>query len=602
MTLGRETLSPVSYLNGRFGTSMAPDPAVQMSAVELATRQVTLRDASLTVSGFEHGARTVDSHLWTDGRQALAFCGDIYNLPELEQMAIKVAPRSRLESPAHLIAVLLEAVPDRFLAKANGKFVVARVWPGGLELIRDRIGEEQLYHARTPDGGLVFGSSIRPLTASLVAELYVPESVKVFETPVGTETMFRGISKLEPGTRLRISREGREQVDRYWRITTQEPSKLSDEELVEEFRSVLFEALERRLPAGGESSAFLSGGQDSSWVTCALNAMGHRPRRVYTTAFRELDSVYNEAPHARRVAEHVGTEHVVLEPDADDFVQHYPTTMAIFDEVKANAAHFTEYWIARAAAARGDRVLFSGYGADEALGGEVRYLAMYLDREREAATALVKESPLLKNYAPLFDLLGKYPNSTPEWEKYYGLMRRGTPCRSESQYQDLVRREFAEAGSLVDHMGLADIAISGPPLLDSVKVDKYWGIDKVCPFLDPAVVQLAFSLPEHMKISGLTTKAILRLASRGLVPDEITHRTDKVGFAFPHNEHRYAGFVHSMASAWSRRSGLTVAADPARGRYDRTSLMAASLELIFRSHEAPAQALAHSGGDGDAGE
>lgn len=587
MSLRRDTLVPVSYLSGRFGTANGPDTGLQLSAVGLRTCEVSLAAAGLSISGSESQARSVDSHLWTDGRQALAFCGDLYNLTELERLATSVAPRVRLTNVAHLLAVLLNVCPERFLAQANGKFVIARTGPFGLELIRDRIGEEQLYHARTPDGGVVFSSSIRTLITLLPrAEFYVPDSVRAFETPVGTETMFRGIAKLEAGTRLTVRPDGREAAERYWQITPRGYDGRTDTELAEELRELLREAVQQRLPATGEVSAFLSGGQDSSWISCALTDLGHRPRRVYTTAFRELDSVYNEVPHARRVADHIGTEHVVLEPDSADFVKHFPTTMAIFDEVKANAAHFTEYWIAREAAARGDRILFSGYGADEALGGEVRYLVMYLDRQRETSAPLFDQHPMLVNYAPLFNKLGQHTVTTPEWQKYYGLVRRGTPDGDEAPYRQMVRREFERSDRLIDQMGLADIAISGPPLLDTAKVDKYWGVDKVCPFLDPRVVDFAFSLPEHLKISGFTTKVLLRTVSRGLVPDEITHRTDKVGFAFPHNEPRYASFIKELADAWGGRTGSLVQPDPVRGRYDRTALMAASQELIHRSYDA----------------
>ena len=484
--------------------------------------------------------------------------------------------------------MLLEFCPARFLAKANGKFAIARTGPWGLQLIRDRIGEEQIYYAQMADGGFVFSSSIRSLVAILPgAEFYTPQSVRVFETPVGAETMFRGIAKLESGTELTLRPDGCWSTRRYWEISPREWDGRTDAEITEEFRELLKVAVCERLPVGGDASAFLSGGQDSSWVSCALTSLGHRPRRVYTTAFRELDSVYNESPHARRVANHIGAEHVVLEPGAADFVEHFPAAMAIFDEVKANAAHFSEYWIARQAAAQGDRVLFSGYGSDEALGGEVRYLVMYLDRNRGSSAPLFDHHPMLVNYSPLFKKLGEQEMTAPEWQKYYGLMKRGTPDGEEVSYQEMVRHEFGRSGRLVDQMGLADIAISGPPLLDTTKVDKYWGIDKVCPFLDPRVVDFAFSLPEHLKISQFTTKVLLRNISRGLVPDEITDRSDKVGFAFPHNEPSYAAYIGTLADSWAHRAGVQVAADPVRGRYDRTVLMAASHELICRSYEAP---------------
>jgi len=585
--LQREKITPISYLSGRFRTGLTPDAQRQMSAVSLQARQVSLPDSCMSVQGHEHAGQSLEGHVWSDGEQAIAFCGDFYNLGQLESLARElVGSRLRFSNVAHLLAVLLQNCPDRFLALANGKFAIARTGPWGLELVRDRIGEEQVYYATTPDGGLVFASSVRPLVAALPsAEFYLPDSVRVFETPVGDQTMFRGIRKLEPGSHLRLDERGRLSCRRYWQIQGQPPARADERELASQMRAILEASIRDRLPADVEVSAFLSGGQDSSWVSCTLAELGRRPVRAYTTAFKELDSVYNESRYAQRVAAHVGTQHIVLEPTSRDFCEHFPVTMAIFDEVKANAAHFTEYWIAKAAAEHGDRVLFSGYGADEALGGEVRYLVMYLDRRRaEFPPAAIDKHPMLANYGPLFGILRGCPQEAPEWEKYYALMRRGAPRGSEEPYQELVRDTFLGANQLVDQMGLADIAISGQPLLDSAKVNKYWGVDKVCPFLDPRVIEFAFSLPEDLKIFGLTTKTLLRAISRGRVPDEITDRTDKVGFAFPHNDPRYATFIDDLAGALSSRTGRHVATDASRGRYDRTALMAASEELIYRSY------------------
>ncbi|MFI5775171.1 asparagine synthetase B family protein [Streptomyces sp. NPDC051658] len=588
MRIDRGFLAPITYISGAVNAPNHVPSAEPLSAVPLAVREVSLPGAGLKVFGVEHSGQSLDQHIWSDGTEALAFSGDIYNLELIYDLAVSVVGRRyKFSSVAHLISIVLKHCRERFESLVNGKFVIAFIGAWGCELIRDKMGEEQIYYANVPGGGLAFASSIRSLVSAVPkADFYVPDSIRVFETPVGAETMFRGVHKLEAGTSLSQRNDGNITTRRYWEIRPNDPPRRSRADLAEELKGLLFDSLRIRLPRNCRPSTFLSGGQDSSWINCALQSMGSTPSRAYTTAFQELDAAYNEIPHAKRIADHVGTEHIVLEPDAQDFEDHYPVTMAIFDEVKANHAHFTEYWIARAAAARNDRVLFSGYGADEALGGEVRYLTMYLDRNRSKARELFQSHPTVRNYDLIFNKIAAVPEDTPEADKYYEMMRRGRPEESdEDVYRQLVHNAFSRANRLVDQAGLADIAISGPPLLDAAKVDKFWGVDKVCPFLDFRVTDFAFTLPEESKIDGMTTKSILRDASRGLVPDEITDRIDKVGFAFPFSDKRYSVYISGLADALVNRTGRVISADSSRGRFDRTAMVAASEELVRRSYD-----------------
>jgi 8-oxo-dGTP pyrophosphatase MutT (NUDIX family) len=117
-------------------------------------------------------------------------------------------------------------------------------------------------------------------------------------------------------------------------------------------------------------------------------------------------------------------------------------------------------------------------------------------------------------------------------------------------------------------------------LLDSAQLLKYWGIEKICPFLDRDVHELAIALADELKIQGLTTKWILRPATGGLVPDAITARTDKVGFAFPHFAPTFASSAKVWADELQRRTGHAIQNDPSRGRYDRSDIVAASEHLV----------------------
>ncbi|WP_189155094.1 asparagine synthetase B family protein [Lentzea pudingi] len=556
------------------------------SGVPLVRTSASAASWTLSVDGVGGRAEDLAQHLWHHPDGAFGYAGIIYNWPELtRRLRAVVDARTEITSCAHAIALLLRHDPQWTLANVNGKFAAVDVTAHTITCWRDKIGEEQLYHGGGPRR-FVAASTVLSVAESLgTARIVVPDSFRVFETPVGAETMLEGVSKLPPGSVLtRDAAEGRVTTRTYWQVEPGETTE-SDEDVVAGFRDLLFDAITLRMD-GGANSCFLSGGQDSSFVAGALARLGSPPRFAFTTAFAELDHVYNEAPYAALAAKHSGAEHVVLEPNASDFATHYPKTIEVLGEVKANAAHFIEYWIARAAAERGITRLFSGYGADESLGGEVRYLVGYLDRDRATAMRLAQEHPLLRDYRPLFEKIATVPQDADEALKYFTLMKRGDASGGDGPHLALVRSLFAAAGDrLVDQMGIVDTAISGQPLLDTARVDKYWGVDKICPFLDHRVITAAYALPERLKIRDLTTKVALRLASAGIVPDEITHRPTKVGFAFPHNHGPYQRFLSDLADRFAVRTGRPVRVDPSRGRYDRTLLMAASEEILRRRVE-----------------
>jgi len=557
------------------------------SAVPLRCSRTAGTSWTLSVHGADHPTGDVGQHLWRDAGSAFGYAGMIYNWPDLlRRLRSVVGDRIEVTSCAHAFALLLRHDRRWTLTNTNGKFAAVDVGEHGVTCWRDKLGEEQLYHGRTGGTFVVASTPTAVGRSSGVLDVVVPDSFRVFETPIGTETMLAGVSKLPPASELRWNTHN-VAAHTYWSIEPGEGDG-RDPDVIAGFRALLLDAITIRLGAARDDSCFLSGGQDSSFVAGAMSHLGTPPIYAFTTAFANLDPVYNETPYAALAAEHAGARHVVLEPTAADFAAHYPTTVEILGEVKANAAHFTEYWIARDAARRGVTRLFSGYGADEALGGEVRYLVGYLDRDRAEATRLAAEHPMLRDYQPLFDKIATVPQHADEALKYFTLIKRGDAPGGDAPYVELVRSLFERAGDrLVDQMGLTDTAISAPPLLDTTLVDKYWGIDKVCPFLDHRVVTAAYRLPERLKIHRLTTKVVLRRAGVGLVPDRITDRPTKVGFAFPHNDPRYRAFLADLAAGLSARTGSPVRPDTSRGRFDRTLLMAASEEILRRATERP---------------
>ena len=225
-------------------------------------------------------------------------------------------------------------------------------------------------------------------------------------------------------------------------------------------------------------------------------------------------------------------KHVVLTPSSEEFVEDYPKVMRLLAEPKANAAHFLEFEVGKAVRTVGLGAMFSGYGSDEAFGGEVRYVLALLDADR-ANLRKVADSSLLQNYAPLIKRLWRIPEGRSLPERYWQLMVRSDTSSEDSSWFRLFERAHREEHSDINTLSRIDREISVPPLLESGQLLKYWGIEKLCPFLDRDVQSAAARMFSDLKIRGTETKFVVRYAAKNVIPYYIINRVDKIGFAFP---------------------------------------------------------------------
>ena len=310
-----------------------------------------------------------------DGSVQVVFNGEIYNHHELRRDLVARGHRFRTRSDTETIVHLYEEIGDDFVGRLRGMFAIA-LWDARaqrLVLARDRVGIKPLSYWVTPDG-IAFCSELRSLLAldrfprrlddrGIAAFLslgYVPDPL----------TAFAGVAKLSPGHSLTWSAERGTAVRRYWTPTVGETPVVDEASTVERLRELLADAVASHLEAEVPLGAFLSGGLDSSTVV-ALMARG-AAIEPHTFSIGFDDVAFNEAPHARRVAEAIGTHHtdLVLRPDVDRWLDGI---VGIFDEPFADSSALPTYlvsWLAR----QHVTVSLSGDGGDELFGGYTRYL------------------------------------------------------------------------------------------------------------------------------------------------------------------------------------------------------------------------------------
>jgi asparagine synthase (glutamine-hydrolysing) len=457
----------------------------------------------------------------------------------------------------------VEAAVKQFI----GMFALA-VWDRkeqALYLVRDRLGIKPLYWGKMGHT-FMFGSELKALRAhpdfhsSLNREAlagflsygYVPAPLSIYEH----------IQKLPPGMILRRSFDGQITQTPFWALeeviikgkTVRHAQNQSHEEALQELNALLNDAVSRRLIADVPLGAFLSGGIDSSLVTAIAQRHSAHPIQTFTIGFGEKD--YNEAPFAKAIAAHLGTQHTDLQVTPRQAREVIPLLPKIYDEPFADSSQIPTFLISQLAR-QTVTVALSGDGGDEAFAGYSRYLwAKTLWRSanqlpfRGSFAALLKSlpPPLWNQLASLMPASKRPVNLGLKIHKVARAMMASTP---EAFYDALVRywadpslilpgiRPSAPYFSpqLVDLVSQMQALDTATYLPDDVltKVDRATmavGLEVRVPLLDHRLIEWSWAQPHNLKIQGKTGKWALRQILYSYVPQELIDRP-KAGFSLP---------------------------------------------------------------------
>ena len=531
------------------------------AGVALAHRRLSILD----VSSCGH-----QPMLSRDERHVVIFNGEIFNFREL---------RSRLKTLGHLFRsdsdteVLIESIAEwgvkRALQDVVGMFAFA-VWDREkqvLVLARDRMGEKPLYYGWV-GSSFVFASELKALRAhpawkgeidreALTLYLrhgYVP----------GPRTIYQGIHKLQPGCLLRMidSAPGAlPSPERYWSLeeaAAHPPQSFrSDDEAVDALERLLGEAVRQQMVADVPLGAFLSGGVDSATVVALMQAVSDRPVRTFTIGVATPER--DEAPAARAIAEHLGTDHTEQYVRPEDALALIPSLSMIYDEPFADSSQIPTLLVSQLAR-QSVTVSLSGDGGDELFAGYGRYVSAprlvgRLGRipssiRRQAGRGLLS-GPVLRGLDALahYDggLSGERARRLGEILEHHSPLTVHRALHSSWPQPHRVVRGGAEPPTPLtaselpwssegfgEHMLVADSLTYLPDDL-LVKVDRAAmavSLETRVPLLDHRVVEFAMQLPWEMKVRGGVHKWILREVLHRHVPQHLVDGP-KSGFAIP---------------------------------------------------------------------
>jgi asparagine synthase (glutamine-hydrolysing) len=493
-----------------------------------------------------------------DGRYGLAFNGAVYNYRELRT---KLEGRGRKFVSRSDTEVLLQALVEwgpAALDMVNGMFALAFVdaVEGRLLLARDFAGIKPLYHACWRDG-FAFCSEIAPLlmlpgvrAAADPQRLY--DYLRFGLTDHSDGTVFAGVERF-PAAHCAIAeftRPAPMRPTRYWSLDPSGSASLSHEQASTELRRLLLSSVDLHLRSDVTVGAALSGGIDSSSILAAATRSAERPAQLEAFCFAADDPRIDERGWAARVAQAVGVQLNEVEIGPKDLEQDVAALVISQEEPVSGLSIYAQHRVFRAARERGVKVMLSGQGADELLAGYPAYLAsraasLIRGGRIGAALALVHgartNAPVARVVSrtaglltprdlqgPLRHVVGRTPFTrwlSREWFAARGVVVPSpwTPRGSHVLHEDL-RRSFLEN--------------SLPMLLRYEDRNAMaHSIENRVPFVTPEIVSFANTLPEDYLISpDGTTKSLLRDAMRGMVPEAVLGRRDKIGFAAPERQ------------------------------------------------------------------
>ena len=496
-----------------------------------------------------------------DGSVQVVVNGEIYNYVELRADLEARGHVFKTQSDIEVIPHLYDEYGIAFVEHLRGMFAVALLDTKTRELVlvRDRLGKKPIYYAEIGDR-FYFASELKALLEieDLPREVSAEavEDFLTFQYVPAPRTIFRAVKKIPAATMLR-RRDGRSELQEYWRLPEEVDESITEEEAVARISEILDESVRIRLRSDVPLGAFLSAGIDSTLVVSTATGQLPGPLETRTIAFDGDNS--DEVRLAEELARRLGTHHQTRSASTDvlDLVEKVG---GYLDEPLGDSSTLPSYLVSEIT--RADvKVAISGDGGDESFGGYAwRYSQnLLLDRWRRRLPGafgrglvgmIAAAYPKLDRFPKKFRLKWGLRNLSVSAEEAYFLdMSIFRPEHKAKLYRRDFRRSldgyearehflarFADAGDRdllgrILHVDLKTYLAEGV----LAKVDRMSmanSLEVRSPLLDQEMVELAFRLPSRLKLGDGVGKKVLRRMAADRVGKDISE-APKNGFAPP---------------------------------------------------------------------
>jgi asparagine synthase (glutamine-hydrolysing) len=511
------------------------------------------------------GHQPMASH---DRSHWIVYNGEIYNYPELREELRSLGYPFRTHGDTEVILAAYETWGVDCLKRLNGMFAFILYDRAEQRLViaRDRFGVKPLYYWAAPSGILAIASEIKAFTV-LPGWNARMNGQRIYDFLVWgvqdhtDETMFADVYQIPPGNYSVVKLDltvsagmkvsgGRLTCVPWWELTAQDFSGTMDN-AVQEFGSLLTDAVRLRLRADVPVGSCLSGGLDSSTLVCITN------RLLRDQEAHGLQKTFSACSEIKRFDEREFMDEVVRHTDVDPHYV-YPALDGLFEETDAVTWHqdepygstsiYAQWKVFGLAAANDVKVMLDGQGADELLAGYHLFFEPYLTGlfRRGEWPELLRDMRLLKknhgytSWSATKMIMGMLlPQATRNAVKRIRGKNHTSPGWLDRELLHAEPRDpFHELGYRTDSVqALSRAQFAGgtlPMLLHwEDRNSMAHSIESRLPFLDYRLVQFALGLPDRFKISAGVTKQVLRQSMKEVLPEKIRMRMDKLGFVTP---------------------------------------------------------------------
>ena len=555
-------------------------------------RKVALGHARLSIIDLANGAQPIASE---DGRTRIVVNGEFYGYEEIQRELERAGHRLRTRSDSEIALHLYEDLGPQCLHRLRGEFAFV-LWDETQRTLfaaRDRFGIKPLFYA-LHDGTLYLASEVKALFAAGVPARWDCESVAQSVEYGGHQirTLFDGVFQVPPGHYL-LATQKHVQLVPYWDFNYPQAGERqrarSDGDYVAEFRHVLEEAVRLRLRADVPVGCYLSGGLDSCAVLGLASRHRRDPIRAFTLTFDR--DAYDEEPQAREMAAKAGAEFTPIPIRQDDLAEHFDDAIVQSETFCINAHGVAKYLLSRAVRDAGCKVVMTGEGSDEILGGYAHFRRDMLLYDNEgqdpsAVATLLRElndsNPvsrgLLLPHGEAMPLLGvkRVLGFLPSWIETFSA--RSATIRgllADDFLKGFGQREPYHA--LLSGLDVHGQLIGRAPVHQSLylwsktmlpgyiltmlgdRMEMAHSIEGRVPFLDHHVVETIRNQPVAQKIRGMTEKYVLREAVRDVITDTV-YRRQKHPFLSPPATLNPREKLHALVQ--DRLRGSTLASIP----------------------------------------
>ncbi len=529
---------------------------------EFIDQNVCLGHVRLSIIDLETGHQPManaDQSVW------VIYNGEIYNYRELRSELAARGHRFISKSDTEVLLHLYDVYGDHCVDYLNGMFafIIYDRRRHRLFAARDRFGIKPFYYTM-PNNGLVFASEIKallqhPTVCARVDRRALAEYVTL-QFCLGSKTLFEGIKKLEPASCLSFDlTNGKHRLWEYWRPTSEHDPMISEASAVEQLDTLLRDSIRLQLRSDVALGTSLSGGLDSSVVTCLAADLSPRPIMTFTGGFRE-QGPYDESAFAKVV---VGSRNNLLYrevyPSSSDFIDALPKLIYHMDEPAAGPGIFPQYMVS-SLASKHVKVVLGGQGGDELFGGYARYYLLHLWQriseslfhptraDPQDLLMLWKKRKLLRAYLPSIKRLFSKRQWGESWAtRYLRLLNRSeksnmyfTPDIVEPSYRADMEQELEALfnrfpnSSLYERATFLDMKTHLPALLQvEDRVSMAVSLESRVPLLDHRIVELMGRLSSDIKYKHGNMKHLYKKSASKIVPAAVVQREDKMGFPVP---------------------------------------------------------------------